>query len=226
MTHEEAIAEALRVHPISETVAERAARDPEYAAYIRDMRAKLQPLLNDLEKVGYKVERLAELRQWGSSDPALPILLHWLPIINHRRIEMEIISCLSVPWTGNRITGYLIERFKKTASDDRHYAWSVGSALSKVDVKGFEKEILKLCRNPTYGTPRQMIVYTLNRLRDPEAEDTALDLLEDKEVRLHAINALAQMKSRRALFHLEKLLKDKDAHIRKAARKAITRIMR
>lgn len=52
------------------------------------------------------------------------------------------------------------------------------------------------------------------------------DLLSDEEVKLHAIDAWEKMKSKRALFQLEPLLKDKRASVRKEARKAITKVMR
>jgi len=37
-------------------------------------------------------------------------------------------------------------------------AWAIGNALSIVDVKGFEEQIIELCRNRKYGTARQMVV--------------------------------------------------------------------
>ena len=71
-----------------------------------------------------------------------------------------------------------------------------------------------------------MLVLGLGRFRSSEAEEAAVELLNDEQVRIHAIGALGKMKSKRALFELEKLLTDKRAAIRKEARKAITKIMR
>ena len=73
---------------------------------------------------------------------------------------------------------------------------------------------------------RQMLVLGLVRLRSSEAEETAVELLNDKQVKLHAIGALGRTKSKRALFELEKFVIDKRAPIRKEARKAIRKIMR
>jgi HEAT repeat protein len=228
MSHEDDVRQALKAHPISKTVAERAARDPEYAEYIRKVQAATQPILDDLARIGYKVESLYELRHQGKSwESSIPVLLHWLPLIHIRNLKDEIIACLAVPWTGNRATEYLIQEFKDTAVSDPYSAWAIGNALSIVDVKGHETEIIRLCRNPNYGMARQMMVMNLHRLRKfPEAEETALDLLEQEDVKLHAIIALGRMKSKRALFQLEKLLTEKRPHIRKEARKAITKIMR
>lgn len=227
MSHEDDVIEALKAHPISQMVAERAARDPEYAEHIRQVRIVVKPILDDLLKIGYKVERLSALRShkdaWKNS---VPILLHWLPSVTHLTVKEEIIRLLGTPWTGNSATKYLIEEFRKTALEHPHYAWAIGNTLSMVDVKGFEMEIISLTRNSKYGIARQMLVMGLHRLHNSEAEGAALDLLGDEDVKAHAIIALGKMKSKRALFHLEKLLADKRPLIRKEARKAITKIMR
>ncbi|MBZ5523609.1 MAG: HEAT repeat domain-containing protein [Acidobacteriia bacterium] len=71
-----------------------------------------------------------------------------------------------------------------------------------------------------------MLVLGLGRFRSSEAEETALEMLSDAEVRLHAISARGAMKSKRALFELEKLMVDKTSAVRKETRKAITEIAR
>jgi HEAT repeat protein len=71
-----------------------------------------------------------------------------------------------------------------------------------------------------------MIVWNLNRLHHTEAEATAIDLLDDEDVMLHAIIALGKMKSKRAVSKLEILLTSKAPGISREATKAITRIMR
>ena len=227
MSHEDDVIKALKANPISRMVAERVAKDPKYAEYIREVRTILKPILDDLLKIGYKVERLSALRShkdaWKAS---IPVLLHWLPSISHLNIRKEIIGLLGTPWTGNKATKYLIEEFRKTALDHPLHAWTIGNTLSTVDVKGFENEIISLTRNSKYGIARQMLAMGLHRLHNSEAEGAALDLLDDEDVKVHAIIALGKMKSKRALFHLEKLLADKRPLVRKEARKAITKIMR
>lgn len=202
-------------------------KDPAYAEWMRQTTAVVKPILEDLAQVGFEVDSLSALRNSQRSwEPAIPILWHWLPLVDHRDVKESIIRCLSVPWTGNRATIYLIEEFRKTATEDMGYGWTIGNALSIVDVKGFEKEIIQLCRDSKYGRARQMVVMSLHRLRHPEVEEIALDLLNDSDVKLHAIIALGKMKSKRALFQLEKLLEDKQAVIRKETRKAIIKINR
>jgi HEAT repeats len=214
--------------------------------------AAAKPLLDQLAELGYRVESLSELRHRGKSwETALPILLSWLPNVDDLSVKEDIVRCLSVPWVGDRATAELINEFKRYApilpkpsnpwvgnqlrkipdeemklSPSFSLAWAIGNALSIVEVKDFEKQVIELCRNPRYGEARQMLVFGLGRLRSSEAEETAVELLNDEQVRVQAIAALGTMKSKRALFELERLLGDKEALIRKEARKAITKIMR
>jgi len=226
--------------------------DPVKRAQFHEYIEVVAPLLNELWELGYELDTLDDLRhQKKPWKTALPVLLRWLPRINDPSVKNSIVRCLSVPWVGNKATPQLVDDFKKFApllpkptnpwvgkhltelpEDQRKLgpffglAWAIGNALSIVDVKGFEQQIIELCTNPTYGKAREMVVLGLGRIRTPEAEEAAVELLDDDQVRLHAIIAVGQMKSRRALFQLEKLLADSSPSIRKEARKAITKIMR
>lgn len=228
-----------------------AAHDPARSAQIRSS-ATTKPLLDQLAELGYRVENLSELRHRGKPwKTALPILLSWLSSVDDLSVKEDIVRCLSVPWIGDKATAELIEEFKKYApilpkpsnpwvgnqlreipEEEKKLgpyfslAWAIGNALSIVDVKGFERQIVELCRNPKYGVARQMLVLGLGRFRSSEAEETAVELLNDEQVQVQAIGALGKMKSKRALFELEKLLTDKRAAIRKEVRKTITKIMR
>jgi len=232
-----------------------ALKDPVKRQRLQNYLAIAQPLLDDLAKLGYEIDTLDDLRHLGRPwKAALPVLLRWLPRIDDLGVKESIVRCLSVPWVGRKATAQLVEEFGKYAAIDavhvqdlshlssaafiKHLgtiklhdpraslAWAIGNALSIVDLKGFEKQIIELCRNPKYGIARQMVVLSLYRVRDPEAEETALNLLNDEDVKLHAIIALGRIKSKRALFELEKLISDKRVTIRKEARKSITKITR
>jgi hypothetical protein len=210
------------------------------------------PILSELAGLGYDIDTLDDLRHQGKPwKSALPTLLRWLPKIDDPCVKDSIVRCLSVPWVGNNATAQLIEEFRRYApilpspptvwvdnkmrelSDEEikavpffHLAWAIGNALSIVGVSGFEGQIIELCRNTKYGMARQMLVLSLGRLGVSEAEETAVQLLRDEGVQLHAIGALGRMKSKRALFELERLVADKRPAVRKEARKAITKIMR
>jgi hypothetical protein len=229
------------------------ARQPGVEERIQKSMAVAEPIIDELNKLGYKVGTLADLRHQDTDwKAALPLLFRWLPLVDDDLdIKEEIVRCLSVPWVGNKATAELIDEFKKYApilpkptnpwvgnqlreipEEEKKLgpyfslAWAIGNALSIVDVRGFEEQIIELCGNPKYGMARQMLVLGLGRLRCSEAEETAVELLSDEQVQIHAIGALGKMKSKRALFELERLIADKRPEVRKEARKAITKIMR
>jgi hypothetical protein len=104
-----------------------------------------------------------------------------------------ILTNPSNPWFGDTFRG-LGDEDKKSAPYFS-LAWAIGNALSIVDVKGFEKQVIEVCKNSRYGAARQMIVLGLGRFSERDAEDAAIDLLNDSQVQIHAIGALAKMKS-------------------------------
>lgn len=240
------------VERIRQEIKRDAFNDPTKEQRFREHLLIAGPLLQELADLGYEIDSLDDLRHQRTPwKDAIPVLLRWLPKIDVPNVKDSIVRCLSVPWAGNLATAELIEEFKKYAPILRkptnpwvgsqlreipeeekklgpyfHLAWAIGNALSIVDVKGYENQVIGLCRNPKYGASRQMVVLGLGRLRSSEAEEAALDLLNDEQVQMHAIGALAKMKSKRAVFQLEKLMTDKRKEIRKEARKAITKIMR
>ncbi len=201
--------------------------DPERSDQIRTYAEAARPIVNELAELGYHIDSLADLRHQGRVwKSALPTLLRWLPLVDEPGVKEDIIRCLSVPWIGNEATARFIEEFKESASRCPIMAWTIGNALSVVGVGGFEDQIIELAANPAYGVARQMIVMRLDRLGNShKAEEVALNLLEDPDVKLHAVIALGKMKSKRSLPELKKLLTDKKTVIRREARKAIAKIM-
>jgi hypothetical protein len=227
-------------------------KDPERRRVYERNIAISKPMIDELVGIGYEIENLDDLKYAGKDwRSAIPILLRWLPLIDDLHTKQTIVRLLSVPWSGSDATAKLIEDFKmyapilprtpnlwigkqmRTLTDEekakapaQSLAWAIGNALSIVDVKGFEEQLIELCENQSYGMARQMIVWSLNRVCHPDAEEAAVDLLDDEDVRLHAIIALGKMKSRRALPKLQMLLVDKAAGISRESRKAIAKITR
>ncbi len=222
--HEEDVRTALKAVPISDLVAQFSRDDLDYADRVRRSLDESAPILAELAEIGYKLDTLGQLRQQGKSwRSALPVLLKWLPLVDDNGVKEELVRGLSVPWVGTHATKVLIELLKK-APPRSSLGWAVGNALSIVDVTGFEDEIIELCRDGSYGPARQMLVSSLARFDDSKAEDAALELLDDEDVKLHAIIALGKMRSKRALTRFQALSSDKRAVVRKEVRKAVQKI--
>jgi hypothetical protein len=200
------------------------ARDP--AERAEATKKASEPILRDLVKAGYDVTSIGDIRHLGKSwERALPILLHWLPLTKNGIVKEEIVRCLSVPWIRREATPQLLKEFKSSGPNES-LAWAIGNALSIVDVSGFEKEIIELVRDHNFGMARQMLVIALGKIGGSEAEDAALSSLQDKDLVLHAIDALGAMRSARSVSPLKELLHHDRSAVRKAAKKALQRLQK
>ena len=75
-----------------------------------------------------------------------------------------------------------------------------------------------------YGRNRQMIVLLLGKLKEECAIPTLIDLLEDEEVRLHAISALGEFKREEFRCYFERFQNSKHSGWRKYARSALKKL--
>lgn len=237
---------------LAKTIRATLLEDPVNRREFDKFEALTRPLIQELNELGYRIATIGDLRHLGKPwKSALPVLLHWLPKFDDPAVKQQIVRCLSVPWMGSTGTELFIHEFKKYApillrpsnpwtgnrltkvlEEEKaampffQLAWAIGNALSIVDIKGFESQVLALCSNPGYGAARQMIVAGLSRIRSTKAEEVAIHLLDDKDVVLEAAIAVGKMKSRQALPQLERLLSDEVPIVRREARKAIANISR
>ena len=198
--------------------------DRDRDAYRKEFSEISRPLIQELNALGYEINTVDDLRDLGRPwQSALPVLLRWLPRVKHPGVKEAIVRDISVPWVGNRATPVLIDEFRK-AQPGPGLAWAIGNALSIVGIEGFEHRIIELSKDRASGMARQMIVLSLGRIHTPEAEDAAMEALEDETVKLHAIFALGDIGTARAIPKLEPFLTDKVSGCRKEAQKAIRKI--
>lgn len=72
-------------------------------------------------------------------------------------------------------------------------------------------EIAELIRDPAYGEYRAYLFRALPYMKRPEAVDLALEMLNDDEMHLSALRALADLRSERARPVLEAIAAEKKA---------------
>ena len=78
--------------------------------------------------------------------------------------------------------------------------------------------ILKIVNDPSNGESRRMFVFALGKIKSKQVEETLIQLLDDKEVALHAISALRRLRVLRALPRIEKLASSSSSGVKKAAK--------
>lgn len=176
----------------------------------------------DLAAVGFDVEAVRELRLLGRPYPeAVPVLIHWLPLVKYDALKEDIVRTLSVPWARDATSLLLDEFMRADDATETGLRWAIGAAIEVHATDAIANEMIKLATDRRYGRAREMIVVGLGKLRDARAEDVALRLLGDDEVLGHAIRALGKLRARSARAQIEGLLHDPRSWIRKEAKRAL-----
>jgi len=111
--------------------------------------------------------------------------------------------------------------FDKTADLTR---WFISDCIYQIRSKNFVKEYLDIVSNSIFGVNRQMIVLLLGKLKDESSIPTLIDLLEDEEVRLHAISALGEFKREEFRCYFERFENSTHPGWRKYAKSAIKKL--
>lgn len=110
---------------------------------------------------------------------------------------------------------------EKTADLTR---WFISDCIYQIRSKSFVKEYLDIVSNRMFGRNRQMVILLLGKLKEESAIPTLIDLLEDEEVRLHAISALGEFKREEFRCYFERFQNSTHPGWRKYAKSAIKKL--
>ena len=102
--------------------------------------------------------------------------------------------------------------------------WAIGDVLYKIGSKNYVKDYLTIVADHRFGYGRQMIVLLLGKLKEKSAISTLIDLLEDEEVRLHAICALGDFKCEEFRCYFERFQDSTHPGWRKYAKAALKKL--
>lgn len=193
---------------------------------IESNRRDSEPVLADLAKSGFQVEWVEELYiKHLNYKSAIPVLLKWLPLIDNLDVKEAIIRALTVSWAKAIAEKPLLAEFKKMINDaDIGIKWAIANALVVVATDASYTEIANLVQDPRSGPARKMLTLALGNMKNPQAEDKLIDLLEDDLVAGHAIIALGNLRSTKAYNEIRKFLNHPKSWVRKEAKKALAKI--
>ena len=122
---------------------------------------------------------------------AMPVLLEALPGLSDPSLVEAVAGHLRRPWARPEAFEPLHQAFLHWAAVDQNTAWTLGDTLGMVATVHHLETLLTLCRDPSLGTARQMVVYSLRRYKDePEVARVLGDLVADPDVGPHAMSAL------------------------------------
>jgi len=185
-----------------------------------------QKLKEELEKIGIKIEEIYDLVNSPKSYPeAIPILVRFLSknFIDDR-LKEGIIRALAVKEAKGKCGKVLIKEFNKTPKEKSLLRWAIGNTMEVVISKNDIDDVIKIIKDKTNGISRQMFIKALGKIKTDKTENILIDLLDDEEVAIFAVEALGKMKSQKAKNKINELLNSKNKLVKKEAEKALKRI--
>jgi hypothetical protein len=203
-------------------VARERAAEVARASRHREVARIRQPLLAELNDMGYAISDLNDLKQKYAPlpDDVVRVLLTWVPRISDLTVKEQIVRSLGAsarPFPGAE----LISTFEATESEPLR--WAIANTISLAAPRGLEQWLPGALSNERYGNARQMLVIAAARMLSPsEANTLILPLLN--QMPLHVATALAEIGGTRELGILEERLGTAKGIERKELQRAIRKI--
>lgn len=156
------------------------------------------------------------------------IFIKWIPRLENLRVKEFMVRFLSVPWESSATARAFVNEFKKYSGEEAEsYKWAIGNALSIFATDEIFDELLSIVQEKKHGTPRQMALLALVRMKNPHHKEHAIDvlinLLSDDDVAGHALNALCKLNAKRARKYILPFLHHENTYWRNEAKKVIAK---
>jgi hypothetical protein len=183
-----------------------------------DFHAASRPLIEELRAAGFEVYDLSEwsLRSLPSTaavKAAVPILLRWFDETDSVEVKTAIAHALTDRRARKLATSVLLERFRRMRSpelnggdwpteavgEQRRLKGRLACALGTLARDDYFDDVVDILRDPQHGRYRAYLFWALPHMKSDAAVEVALELLDDDEMHLSALRALADLRSERAL---------------------------
>ncbi len=179
-----------------------------------------------LREAGIEASSVYDLVNQPSAT-AVPVLLRFLSQELEPKIKEGVVRALSIKPANKVAIRLMIREFKRPNISD-YLRWAIGNAIEVLVTEEVVDELLELVRETRYGRARQMVVLGIGKLRatrdNPVAVDVLTRLLEEDDVRGHAIAALGKLRAGKAREKIKEFLTYPNAWIRREAKRALERI--
>ena len=182
---------------------------------------------NELRKAGFEFEISNQTLSFmpRNKKTILPIAIKYYQLAKKQNKADEQNHFLSFfQFKGNEeVVPMLIEDYYSEETQDLT-RWFISDCIYQIRSKNFVREYLNIVSKRTFGRNRQMIILLLGKLKEESAISTLIDLLEDEDVRLHAICALGEFKREEFRCYFEQFQNSKHPGWRKYARLALKKL--
>ena len=181
-------------------------------------------IITGLRQRGYSINSINDLMRLSSKERKLiPFLTGLLERFTDENDKEFIVRCLGVKGF-REIISKLLEEFKTAKGNS--YRWAIVNSINIIHDMTIEQELITLSENKKYGTGRQMLVLSLGCYKTDSSIKCLRGLLQDEEVRGHALRALGKCGNSEVLPDIEKYCDSDNRWIRKEALNAADKIRR
>ena len=181
-------------------------------------------IITGLRQRGYSINSINDLMRLSSKERKLiPFLTGLLERFTDENDKEFIVRCLGVKGF-REIISKLLEEFKTAKGNS--YRWAIVNSINIIHDMTIEQELIALSENKKYGTGRQMLVLSLGCYKTDSSIKCLRGLLQDEEVRGHALRALGKCGNSEVLPDIEKYCDSDNRWIRKEALNAADKIRR
>lgn len=199
----------------------------EYEAGEAQMRQQPDSVLlafkQELLALGFRFQVLNQAESFMPKykDVILPLVLKYYRLATRKNEKEYLLGWLHHRGLEEAVPLLLEEYYAQPPAVDR---WFISDRLYQIRSRAYIDDYLRIISNPAYGRARQMVILLVGKLKVEAAVPILIGLLEDEEVRLHAIIALGQYKREEFRGYFERFQDAKQPGWRKYARAALKKL--
>lgn len=184
----------------------------------------IPPFEQELRNLGFQFEISEQIKQFlpKHKKTILPIAIKYYKQAKYDNEKNFFISLFHFKGF-EEVAPLLIKDFFAPATPALT-RWLISDCLYQIGSKKYIDDYLKIISNAEYGESRQMIVLLVGKLKEEKAIPVLINLLEDEEVRLHAIIALGDFKREEFRPYFERFCNAKHSGWRKYAKVALKKL--
>lgn len=183
----------------------------------------IPPFLQELRELGYIFEIPDQVKGFLPKHKAiiLPIAIRYYQQVKHFNEKDYFMSFFHFKGFEEVIPMLLVDFYSDIPQLTRNF---IGDTLYQIRSKKYVGDYLKIIANSEYSHSRQMVVLLVGKLKVENAIPILIKLLDDEDVRGHAIAALGEYKKVELRKHFERFQDNKNSFIRREALKALKKL--
>jgi hypothetical protein len=141
-----------------------------------------QGLIDELADIDIKISSIWDLVNTKSKySKAIPVLMKYLPLVNHVRNKEGIIRALTIPEAKGLVVPLLLKEYLQLPKDKVNLKWVIGNAVNVTISKSEVADIFPIVLNKENGLSRQMFVTALGKIKADNVKSVLLQLSNDDD---------------------------------------------